>query len=337
MRITRDSLIKAAKNTVSYRTLVDKHLVAIYLTGSILTDEPLLGGTTDIDLVFVHADEPAQAREVVRMTAEVHLDIAHYAQSVYHPPRHLRLDPWIGTYLCQDPIMLHDTRHWFEFTQASVFDQFYYPENILNRARPLAEAARQTWFELQMNPAEFNPRVMYAYLKGLERAANSIAILSGAPLTERRFMLDYAGRTSLIDRPGLHAGLSDLIGGADHFRGLDWEAAMPQWQAALAAVSQLPDCPLRLDACRHAYYIRAAAALRPDHPEAAAWITLRTWTEALNHLSPENSHLSTWQAALAGLGFDSRHFEEQLKGLDAYLDGVEETLDTWAKKNGIEG
>jgi len=116
MRITRESLHTIARETAEKYARRNRALVCIYLTGSLLSDAPLLGGTTDIDLIFVHAATPPFTREVLRLSDEIHLDIAHYPQTVYQQPRHLRRDPWIGAHLCLNSLMLYDTQHWFEFT-----------------------------------------------------------------------------------------------------------------------------------------------------------------------------------------------------------------------------
>ena len=136
MRVTRDTLMKIAHNTASQYSANDRSLVCIYLSGSLLSDTPLLGGTADIDLICVHNQEPRNRREVVRLTDDIHLDVAHLPLSIYYQPRHLRLNPWVGSYLIADPIMLYDTRHWFEFTQASVAAQFNQPENVLGGCVP---------------------------------------------------------------------------------------------------------------------------------------------------------------------------------------------------------
>ena len=44
MRVTRESLIRIAKETVQERAYNDKNIIAAYLTGSLLTEEPFLGG-----------------------------------------------------------------------------------------------------------------------------------------------------------------------------------------------------------------------------------------------------------------------------------------------------
>ncbi|MFN7037533.1 MAG: hypothetical protein ACK4SN_14335, partial [Bellilinea sp.] len=114
MRITLEALHKAARESAERYARRDRSLVCIYLTGSLLGDEPLLGGTTDIDLIFVHTTLPPYGREIVRLTDEIHLDIAHLPQSVFQQPRRLRADTWIGSFLCANPIPLHDLGHWFE-------------------------------------------------------------------------------------------------------------------------------------------------------------------------------------------------------------------------------
>ena len=82
MRITQEMLIKIAKDHVAKRIRKEKDLVAVYLTGSVSGGEPLLGGSTDIDMIFVHKEEPPLKREVLRVTYEISLDIEHHHQSL---------------------------------------------------------------------------------------------------------------------------------------------------------------------------------------------------------------------------------------------------------------
>ena len=90
MRLTREALLKIARDTAAQKVRISRRILCIYLTGSLLTPDPFLGGTTDIDLIFIHDSEPIQPREIVRLTDEIHLDIGHYDQAVFHQPRHLR-------------------------------------------------------------------------------------------------------------------------------------------------------------------------------------------------------------------------------------------------------
>ena len=91
MRITQELLIKFAQDYVTKQTRKPNDIVAVFLTGSVLTPEPLIGGTTDIDLVMVHKEDPAVEREVQRVSYEISLDIQHHHQSFYTFHRRLRL------------------------------------------------------------------------------------------------------------------------------------------------------------------------------------------------------------------------------------------------------
>jgi hypothetical protein len=334
MRITHEALLKAARDVVNQRARTDHSLVAVYVVGSLLTDEPLLGGTTDIDLVFIQNQPPLQPREVVRLTAEVTLDIAYYNETEYRQPRHLRINPWLGSSLCETRVVLYDTQHWFEFTQSSVGSQFYNPENILSRSRLQADKARSTWLSLQSESGPYHQRLL-SLLKSMKSAANAVASLSGAPLTERRFLLNFPERAAAIDRPGLAAGLNGLLGSdlAEPERMRTW---LPGWHAALQAVEGVQDSPVRLSPARLPYYERAVEAiLGSDHPQAALWPLLRTWTLACSFLEAGSPHLSAWLEACEHLRLGPDHLGEKLSALDAYLDNIEETLEKWGEENGV--
>ena len=150
MRVTRETLIRIAKETAQKRALSDPGLVAAYLTGSLLTENPFLGGSTDIDIVLVHAGKTPIPREIVPITPEVHLDIIHHPRSEYDKPKELRIHPWLGPEL-YDPLPLYVTQHFFEFVQAGVRAGYDEPVNVLARARRNAEHARQVWSGLQVN------------------------------------------------------------------------------------------------------------------------------------------------------------------------------------------
>lgn len=333
MRITREILLKVARDTAVQRARQERDLLCIYLTGSLLGDAPLLGGTTDVDLVFVHNQDPLYPREVVRMNEEVHLDIAHYSQLVYHQPRHLRLSPWVGSYLCSGPLLLFELKHWFEFTQSSVAAQFFQPESVMGRARPLAESARQLWLDLESSEAEPGPRQALAFYQALERAANAVAMLSGAPLTERRFMAEFPHRAVAIDRPDLASALVGLVtNGAE--TAPEWKGWIDLWQQAFTAAGHDPSCPVRIHPCRRPYYQRAISALSDELPAAALWMLLRTWTLALANLPDDHPAQSGWSAPAAFFGLSGAEFTARLQALDGFLDLVEEALDVWAQKNG---
>ena len=332
MRITRENLLQFARDAATARARSGYDLAAIYAVGSLLTDSPLLGVAADIDLIFIHTSEPAAPREIVRLSPELTLDIAHYPQSLFLQPRHLRLDAWVGSSLCQTRLILHDAQHWFEFTQSSVGANFNLPGNVLDRARQQTAAARQVWLDISNQPAD-PARNLLAYLKALELAANGIAILTGAPLTERRFLLGFPERARAIGKPGLYSGLLGLLG-AGTLPGEQVLAWLPSWKETFKAVEGLDNLPARLHPYRLSYYEHACQALASDSPAAALWPLLRTWTLAITCLPPEHAQRRAWQQACADLQLGADPFSEKLAALDIYLDTVDETLDAWGKEKG---
>jgi hypothetical protein len=83
------------------------------------------------------------------------------------------------------------------------------------------------------------------------------------------------------------------------------------------------------------YYLKALEAmLDAERFQIALWPLWRTWTHALNLLSPRSPHLTAWQAAGENLGMLGKAFQERLTALDAFLDLIDENLEVWAKENG---
>lgn len=337
MRLTRDTLLKIARDTAAQRVRVSRRIICIYLTGSLLNETPLLGGTTDIDLVMIHDSEPIQPREIVRLSDEIHLDIAHYPQSLFRQPRHLRSHPWLGPFIYSKPIVFHDTAHWFDFTQAATGAQFFQPDYIFQRASSLSQAARQSWMALAFNPTGSHPQQVFSFLETLENAGNALVCLTGEgdPLPERRFLLQFPQRLQELNRPDLVAGLNALLVDDADLLENAWPEWLSHWKETYRTAGSQEEAPPRLHPARHLYYERAAAALWDENPDAAVWLLYRPWTLAASRLSDGDPALSSWDAASQVLGFDTGHFPERLEKLDRYLDSVEETLDSWANKNGI--
>ncbi len=332
MRITRETLLKNAHDAITQRTRADRGIVSVYLTGSLLGDDYLLGGATDIDLVFVHIDRPEGEREIVRLTDEIHLDIAHHAQRDYRQARSLRLHPWMGPTLntCKP---LYDPQHFLDFIQASVRGQFDRADNVLARSRQQAEHARQIWSAYADSMPAPGPQAVADYLRAVDHAANAIASLSGPPLTERRYLLNFPARAEAAGHSGLYAGLLGLLG-APHTEIETLRLWLPLWQAAFEALPSSPAL-LILAPARHAYYQQAfEALLNGSQPRAVLWPLLRTWTLAVRHLPEEGPQRQAWVDACEHLGLQGPAFAERIQALDAFLDMVEETLEEWARANG---
>ena len=332
MRITRETLLKIARDTASERVRLNRRIVCIYLTGSLLREEPLLGGAGDIDLFIIHDSQPGVDREIVRLSEEIHLDIAHLSQDQFRQPRQLRTHPWISPFITAHPLVYFDMSHWFEFTQASITAQFTEPANVVGRARALSEAARRLWLDANTTSPS-SPQAVWKLLQMLEAGGNAVATLTGSPLTERRFLLEFPQRALTLGRPQLSAALLEQFAPALPDEET-WQAWQPAWGAALQTAAKLPDCPPSLQPARQPYYQRAVITLHPEHPAAALWILLRSWTRAACQLPAADPALGAWGAAAGVLGLGEAGFQSRLNGLDGYLDQVDETIDEYAKQMG---
>jgi hypothetical protein len=334
MRITRDSLLKATRETIDTRLRTERDVIAIFLMGSLQGSDPLLGGAADVDLVFIHAQEPLVPREIVRLSPEVTLDIAHHAQSLYHQPRHLRLDPWIGPAVQNARLLLHDTQHWFEFTQASVVSQFYRPENVVQRARCFTSAARKLWEDIQTG-GENQAAAVLGYLKAVENAANAVASLNGVPLTERRFLLGLPERAQAAGCPQIVPGVKGLLG-LDGWSTEKIQPYLPAWKSAVQEISQSPNCPIRLHPYRLPYYERAVQGLLSEGKyQEAAWPLLRSWALAMSVLPVDSPHSQAWLAGCHDIHLSPDEFMHRMEGLDVFIDSIDEILDRWARARGV--
>ena len=333
MRITRDLLIRLAKENTEERAFNTESIIAAYLTGSLLREEPLLGGTTDIDLVFVHNAPPAISREIKALSPDIHLDIRHRYEKEYNPPRALRSNPWLG-YELYAPQLLYETKHFFEFHQASLRAGFDEPKNLLKRCFTLLNTARKIWMDLQLNAEETNPATILHYLDALQHAANAIAELTGPPLAERRFLLDLPARAEAIERPEFARGILGLLGGTEINSSTltEW---LPAWENFFNIASEASRVDIRIHNARQAYYKSAIVEmLEGETPLNALYPLLLTWTLSAQSL-PENQIIA-WESACQLLKIGGEHFESRLKGLDHYLDTIEEMLEKMVISQGFE-
>ncbi len=336
MRITRDLLLKLARETVEQRTRIDRNITAAFLVGSVSTlDDPFIGGATDIDILFLCAEVPATPRQVVRLNNEVTLDLMFTPQSTYEPPRKQRSHPWRG-YDLYNPMPLYETRHFFEFAQASVRAGFDDPSNVLARARTFAQPARQAWMELQLGSDNPGAPALEKFLHAAGNAANAAAVLSGPPLTDRRLLSNFPTRAAQAGLPELTGLLFNMLGidRLDPPTALGW---LDDWQTAVqVAIDRRVDD--RLQPYRIPYYrLALEALLQSAYPSAALWLLLAPWTVGAACMSELREPVKAWQTAMDALGLAGEGFADKLDLLDQYLDRLETALEQYAAENGLIG
>lgn len=331
MRVTRETLIRLARENAKTRAFDNKDIVAAYLIGSLLDEgDPFIGGLTDIDLVLVTAGKPPRTREIVKLTGDFHLDITYHARAEYNPPRELRVNPWLGPEIYA-PMLLYEREKFFDFVQAAVRGGSEYdgPDLTLQRCRTLLAHGRGCWTDL-LEADDAGPREVAHYLKSVYHAACAVAELNGNPLAERRLLLDFPKRAEQADRPQMAAGLAGLLGGLSLEGGIpaDW---FPAWQKDFLAAAASGKADARIHPVRVNYYLKAFEAM--DGIDAL-WPLLHTWTFSALALPP--AELQGWQAAMTQLGLTGESFAEKVQGLDHFLDEVEILLDDIASSHGLE-
>jgi len=335
MRVTRETLIRLAKERAQEHAFNEKDILAAYLTGSLLKEDPFLGGVTDIDLVYVSRDKPARTREIVPLTPDFHLDILYRAEADYDPPRELRVNPWLG-YEIYDPMLLYESHHFFEFTQAAARAGFEFnaTDLVLQRCRKLLANSRSIWFDLMDVRESVKPVQVRQYLDSVFLAANAVAELSGPPLPERRLLMDFQGRAEQARRPGFGAGLVGLLGGTN-LPLATLESWLPKWQATFIAAAETGNADLSVHTARVNYYLKSfEAMLEGDAPIVIIWPILRTWTYAA--LVLDEPQTADWSEACKQIGLLGTSFEQKVQGLDHFIDEIEIRFDEIAEEHGLE-
>ena len=331
MRITQDLLHKFAAEIVKEHQRREPDLHAAYLTGSLLREDPLLGGTTDIDLILVHKYKVPLEREVEAITPEVSLDILHKHQDEFRHPRQLRQNAWLGYPLTQSNILMYDTDHWLEFIQSSVSADFHSVDNVLARIQHFYDEARDGWFSLLRSPAKNHLEWLDRYFDSLASAANAVSGLIGPPLTTRRFLIDFRQRIEALGVPQILAGFYGLSGFSDPHQDelFEWHSA---FYRDYTHILDNTTTPVHLCSCRQAYYADGIKALvESEDPGSAFWPLVRLWLDvqltSLEKSLPQNS----WEKLLESLQLTESSASVKIKALDAFLDTIEITLESWSE------
>ena len=147
-------------------------------------------------------------------------------------------------------------------------------------------------------------------------------------------MLEFPARAETAERPGLNTSLVSLLG-ATHLDPAfihDW---IPEWRLAFESAMENSRVDSRIHPARLNYYEKAVRSLLAgENPRVALWPLLQTWTLAVEVLPEEASH--GWRVACEQLRLTATGLEEQVSGLDQYLDEVEILLDELATQHGLE-
>jgi hypothetical protein len=329
VRISRTLLVDVARQEVERRAEADG-LVAAYLIGSLVHDQAVLGGAADVDLVLIHDHEPEQRREIVGLSDEVHLDIAHHHRATYAQPRRLRLDPWLGPAI-YDPLPLYDPQHVFEWAQASARGQFLRADHRAARARAFLQRARRLQAALDLERP---------WVSALARAAlcgaNAIATHAGQPVAGRRPLLLLEAVAAESGCPEAYGGLMRLLG-AERLRPIELTGWVSAWARAFDAGSPLSAEPDLLPERRGYYLLGFQAQLESASPGALLLTLIDTWERTLLTLetfSQAEDHRSAWEGARSDLELTDDSARRRLGELETYLDHLESFVEDWSAQHG---
>lgn len=331
--IERATLLKIARDTAAQRLAARRSLVSAYLTGSVAADEPLLGEATDIDLVFIDAETPPAAREVIRLTDQVALDIQHRHKSEYANAKTLRVHPWRGPEICA-PFFLLDPTHFFELAQANVRGQFHRPDFVAARARAFVTLARDE-VHAGMLPGEGSREniTLEAFCRGLLYAANAIITLTGFPGAGRRLLMKLEAAAQKLKRADLYAEFMASLG-AEALDQAQAKALLKDWSAAYSAGQSLEN-ELIHPARRTIYERGFMAQIEADRAVEMLWLMLYTWQALLKNLPGDSPHADRWVACLQLIRMDTlAEFSDRAEQVRAYVTLAAETVETWAEQNG---
>ncbi len=323
MRITTEKLIELARQEAEGR----HGIVSGYVIGSTASGDPVLGGTADVDLVLIHEYEPAVPREVVPLSDEVHLDIAHHAKRRYQQPRELRVEPWLGPAMCE-PVFLHDPNHFFEWAQASVRGQFHRPDNVLARGAAFLERSR-------LSPKALDTEHMWlsSWTRALLEAVNAVASLDGFPASGRRVMPQLKSKLSALGYPEIYGEFLRLLG-AEHFDDSVAEQWVDSWSAAFDAASKLSSDP-ELAEVRRGYYLGGfLSMIEAGSAVETLWPLLSTWDRAIHELAPTSEHQPIWEQILDTLELSTLYASKRKNELENLLDQIEGIIENWAVEVG---
>ncbi len=326
MRITRDTLLNLARENSAKMIARDRGISCVYVAGSLLTEDPFLAGITDIDLFCIHERPVPAPREIVRINADIHLDIAHYEQEIFMPARKLRTDPWHGSLFAHGPLVLHDPSHWLDYTRSAGTAQFNHPEYVSARVRAFLSPARLTWQALQDGTIPQGVKSTQALLEVIRDSANAAAVMTGAPIPMRRLFLELPERSTRAGMPELAGELVQSFT-SESVTDDNWAEWFTGWDKAYNLLNEFGKAPVTLNPSRKNYYFKAIKGLSEERPAAALWMLLFTWTRMAADLPKIGDPYKTWKTLCRQLELDNKNFSGRLELLDGALDRIEDSLD----------
>ncbi len=329
MRITPQKLHNWARE-VARQIARQEDVLTVYLVGSLLSNAPLLGETTDVDLVCIWNQRPPFPHELQQPRPGILIDLRHYPREAFEPARRVRTDPWLGPEVFVART-LYDPRHFFDRVQATVRSHFHDPEVALHRAAHLLAQSREAWMRLPT----LQETVLFVdgVLDIVFRSAHVPATLRGYTLPPRRFLWALNTLSRIFGHTDWMAAVLQLLGAPQAPLEV-WGQWLALWERDFdrALATQPVRHPVLHPGRKHYYLAGIQALLQGETPAFALFPFLWTWTQAAARLTPDQRE--DWRAVIHTLGLDRR--DPVTEALDQWLDGMENFLEAWAQEHGLE-
>ncbi len=335
MIITKERLMNVCQSFIIKEINQDKSISGAFLTGSMLSDDPFLNGSTDIDLYLVHNNKCVFKREIVQISPEITFDIYNVSYETFEHPRDLRLNPWLGSDICYRPILLYEKSHWFELMQSSVEANFFLPDLIIKRAHAYSYEARKIWNFLNENENINNGEYSHLYYEIIKNSVNSLFVLSGKPSSNRRIIYDLEEKTKKISFENICGEIYRLlIGDKDPEPYFQYYYNAWCYYIDYFGKSGLGNIYTEYNLARKDYFTKPVEYFWQKQLIISLWIMGKTWSDISYIMKSYENEFFISFGMITKTNIEFRI--DRLKQLDYVLDLIDKYLDKWSLDHGIE-
>lgn len=338
--IEQSTLLRLARTYADGKMKERPSLRAIVLVGSVARAEPALGDAVDLDILLIDDFIPDPPYEFVRLSENVFVDAAYAKVSDFADRKAVRAQPFTAPAL-NDALILHDPRHYFDILQASIRAPYNKPDNIYARSLAALGQAQQLLDRFSLwhdDPPEAPPTLQdLADLRQiLYLSAQALILLTGSPgdtVGSRKLMVRYEAATRQ-HRNSLYRLFLSALGVID-FPVADYELLLHDWLALYRAAGQQGLTDPLINPVKRGYYEKGFRALVAEgHTLNSLWLFEQTLAATV---AGADSQPEPWRRYLLLTGKATTHtFLERVSAAEQLATETAETLNAWARKEGVE-
>ncbi len=339
--IEQATLLKLARDYAARKANEHPSLKAIVLTGSVARGEPPLGDAVDLDILLINDYPPEDTTEILRLSDYVFIDAVHTPAAHYADRKAIRTHHFTSSAL-NDALILHDPRHYFDILQASVRAPYNRADHIYARARSAYNAATQKFDTFSLYgedppPGPLSLDLIFDLHETLYLAAHTLLPLVSQTQAQstgrRKFMvrLEAAARELKSD---LYLNFLEALG-VSEVEPTAVEGWLNDWVALYKAAAQRGGDDPSIHPLKRGYYDRGFRALIDEgHAVNTLWLLEHTLLACARRLDPLPEawiKFSQWTHKSNGA-----EFSERVRAAESFLSSLDQILNRWADKEGLE-